>query len=183
MTAQAEKQFVYKDSNKMRKSGLLFLVLSPIFFLVFRKETFSALGPWEFPLIRLASWAFVVIALWMILFSADLTVIADKSTRTLQLRYGTLLRSTRSIPFDDIADIQVQKGVYTSSASKTSYRLVVVLKDGTLVPFRSYFTKDNYQYKGDAKNNKVAGDLREFITGTRHSDVPKVERAGVSLEI
>jgi hypothetical protein len=183
MTEQTENQFIYKAPNEMRKTGFLFLVVSPVFFLAFRKETFSGLGPWEFPLIRLASWAFVGIALWMILFSADLTVTADKSTRTLNLRYGTLLRSTKTIVFDDIADIQVQKGVYTSSASRTSYRLVVVLKDGRLVPFRNYFSKDNYKYKGDAINNKAAGDLREFITGKRHSDVPKVERAAASLEI
>ena len=177
MTTQDKNQFVYKDSNIMRWAGLLFLVLSPLFFLLFKNDSSSSIGAWFVVFEKLSPWLFLAISLMMILFSSNLTITADKSTRVLRLRYSFLLfRRTRDIPFDGIADIQSQEGVNTRRASTRGYRLVAVLKDGTMLPFRSYFTRHD-------NKKQAAVDLRFAVTGSRHSEVPKVESAGASLTI
>ena len=126
---------------------------------------------------KLSPWLFVAMSLLMVLFSANLTFTADKSARILYLRYGYLLfHRTAGIPFDDIADIQVQESVNNRRAEMRGYRLVAVLKDGRMLPFRSYFTRHD-------NKKQAAVDLRFAVTGSRHSDVPKVKSAGGSLTI
>jgi hypothetical protein len=176
MEPKDNNQFVYKDSNVMRWAGVLFLVLSPLFFLLFKKDSFSAIGDWTFVLERLGAWIFVAISLIMVLFSSNLTISADKSTRMLRLRYGSVFRRTKDVPFEDIADIQVQTSVFTSRARRIGYRLVAVLKNGTMLPFRSYFTRHD-------NKKQAAVDLRFAVIGSRHSEVPKVKSAGASLTI
>src|SRR6266496_300773 len=133
MDTKDNNQFTYKDSNIMRFAGLLFLVISPWFFLLLKSSN---------PVFGILNWLFLALSLMMILFSSNLTITADKSTRILYLRYSFLLfRRTKDIPFDDIADIQSQESVNTRKASTRGYRLVAVFKDRTILPFRSYFTR------------------------------------------
>ena len=177
MNTQNDHQFVYKDSNMMRWTGMLFLFVGLLFYFIFGNDPFFSSGGWMGVFDKLSPWLFVAISLLMVLFSANLTITADKSTRILQLRYSYLLfHQTKKIPFDDIADIQSQEGVNTRKAETRGYRLVAVLKDGRLLPFRSYFTRHE-------NKKQAAVDLRLAVTGSRHSDVPKVESAKGSLTI
>jgi hypothetical protein len=174
MNKQNENQFVYKESNIMRSMGLLFLVLSPLFFLLSAHDTFSYGG---IVLEKFGAWIFVTISIIMILFSSNLTITADKSIRMLHVRYSfVLFHRTRDIPFDDIADIQSQAGVNSRKASTRGYRLVAVMKDGTIFPFRNYFNRHD-------NKKQAAVNLRFAVTGSRHSDVPPVKSAGASLTI
>ncbi|MGC1375773.1 MAG: hypothetical protein WA821_06110 [Anaerolineales bacterium] len=183
MNKQNENQFVYKDSNAMRWAGLLFLFVGLLFYFIFGfvfgfgNDPFFSSSGWTGVFEKLIPWLFVAISLAMVLFSANLTITADKSTRVLQLRYGYLLfHRTANIPFDDIADIQSQAGVNERRAETRGYRLVAVLKNGTVVPFRSYFTRHD-------NKKQAAVDMRFAVTGSRHSDVPPVKSAGASLTI
>jgi hypothetical protein len=174
MNKQNENKSVYKDSNIMRFAGLLFLILSPIFFVFIARDSSSS---WTIVLDRWVPYIFGAIGLLMIVFSSDLIITADKSTQILHLRYSFLLfHRTKDIPFDDIADIQSQAGVNSRRASTRGYRLVAVMKDGRVLPFRCYFTRHD-------NKKQAAVDLRFAVTGSRHSDVPKVESAGASLTI
>jgi hypothetical protein len=164
-----ENRYTYKDMNFYRIGGPLFVVASPIFFLFDKK----------LPMFAFAGWAFVIFGVLATLFSSTLTATTDKSTRTLQLRHNYLLfRRTKNIPFDDIADIQAQqsRGETSQGTSANVYRIVVVLKDGTVIPFRSYFDRN-------ASKKKTALDLRQFVTGSRRSDVVKVEPPASTLSM
>jgi hypothetical protein len=177
MNAQDSDQFVYKDSNIMRWAGLLFLFVSLLFYFIFWNDSFFSSGGWIGVFEKLSPWLFIAISLLMVLFSANLTITADKSARISYFRYGYLLfHRTAGIPFDDIADIQSQESVINRRAETRGYRPVAVLKDGRMLPFRSYFTRHE-------NKKQAAVDLRLAVTGSRHSDVPKVKSAGASLTI
>ena len=131
------------------------------------------------------TWFMLAVGLIGILFSSDLTVIADKSLRTLQLRYRYLFfQRTKEIPFDDIADIQAHSAKgnieLPSNANelmgKPVSRLVAVLTDGTKVFFRRTYT----EY---IDNIEVASDLRFAVTGSRQSDVIKIKSTEYTLPI
>ncbi len=132
------------------------------------------------------AWFFLAASLLMILFSSDLTVTADKSSRMLRLHYKYLLfQRTKEIPFDDIADIQshsnkgnieLPSNEYINPASISGYRLVAVHKDGTIIPFRRLFTP--YDTKKEA-----TADLRFAVTGSRQSDVIKAKSTEYTLPI
>ena len=62
--------------------------------------------------------AFVVDGLTLLLFSADLIITADRSTRTLRLEYRYLLfRTGRKIAFDHFEDVHAE---YNRSHSQHS---------------------------------------------------------------
>ena len=181
MTEQTENQFIYKDKDTSRPRGLMLLVSSGVFLLLIKYNIFS-LGKMGF---EKFAWFFLVVGLLFILFSSNLTVIADKSSRKLQLRYRYLFfQRTKEIPFDDIADIQAHsdKGNLELPSNANAYvassgsKLVAVLKDGTLVAFRRTFTPY-------VNSKQAAIDLRFAVTGSRQSDVIKVKPTEYTLPI
>ena len=164
-----KNQLTYKDMNFFRIGGPIFVLVSPVFFSLDKK----------LPMFVLAGWGFLIFGVLATLFSSTLTVTADKSTRILQLRYSYLLfRQTKEIPFDDIVDIQsqVSRGESGTGHSTNVYRIVVVLYDGRIMPFRSYFTQD------DSKK-KIAAKFRLFIIGKQRSDVERVESPSATLSM
>ncbi|NOY99671.1 MAG: hypothetical protein GXP40_10805 [Chloroflexi bacterium] len=97
------------------------------------------------------------IGLIVFLTSSVLTVQADRITRTLTITRRSLLRrSTKSIPFGDIAAIQIGTSIDDEDGSRT-YRVEIVLQDGQVVPLRTYYTS------GLSGKEKQAQRLREFI--------------------
>jgi hypothetical protein len=180
-----DNQFIYKDKDTTRPRGLILLVSSGLFLLLIKYNVFS-LGDFMGSGIEKIWWFFLAASSLMILFSSGLTVIANKSSRILQLRYRyLLLQRTKDIPFDDIADIQSQSGsgsnklpsnLKTNSAGKSGSRLVAVLKDGTKIPFRRSFTPY-------VNNNEVAADLRFAVIGSRQPDIFKVKSPDFTLPI
>jgi hypothetical protein len=103
-----------------------------------------------------------LIALLLLFLPAVLTISADKSTRILTLRYGLLIpRSVKQIPFDEVNTIRVDSSTTRDQNSpnrqSTSYRLEVVKKDGTNIPFRAYYSGGFFLKQHDAEK------LRAFI--------------------
>ena len=169
MSNENNNQLVYKDRNAMRILSPLFILVSPVFFLFDKR----------LPMFMFAGWAFVIFGVFATFFSSNLIVTADRSTRTLQLQYRFLLfHRSRNIPFADIADIQAQQtmGETSRGYSATMYRLVAVLTDGTVIPFRNHFTQN-------AEQKKWASRFRLFITGKRHSNTEQVEPPSTILSI
>jgi len=100
--------------------------------------------------------------LCFILLSPVLTVTADRPTQTLTLHSKSLLTgSHREIPFSQIEAIQLDiHRVHRSSSSSNngpSYRTVVVLTNGQVVPFHKYYSN------GTMDKTKKIRKLREFI--------------------
>lgn len=182
MTEQTENQFVYKDTNIVRTNGLMSLVLSGVFLLLIKYNIFS-LGKMG---IEKFVWFFLAVGLLMILFSSDLTVTADKSSRILHLRYRyPFFQRTKEIPFDDVADIQSQSSSGNAELTlnpdenyvdRFGARLVAILKDGKKIFFRRSFTP-YVNYK------EVAADLRSAITGSRYSSSLKTKSTEYALPI
>lgn len=106
-----------------------------------------------------------VVGLLLLFLPTALTITADKATRTLTLRYGLFIpRSVKVMSFDEIKTIHVDAQTSRrhtkrggSSRRITSYRLQVVKKDDTIVPFRGYYS-DEFVLK-DLRAKK----LRAFI--------------------
>ncbi len=160
MDAKEVNRLVYQDTNRLWIIGPIFIFASLVFFLD-KKMPYFVLG----------GWGFVIFGVLVLLLSNNLTITADQSTRVLQLTYRFLLFCrTVNIPFDEIADIQAQvsRGSSSRGTSRKVLRLVAVLKNGKVVPFRSYFTQD-------AGKKKIAQRLRLFITGTDQSDIDQVK--------
>ena len=102
---------------------------------------------------------FVVVGLPFLLFSSILTIFADRNSRVLTLKYSSLLRrNSREISFDDIASVDVQSSISNDDGSTSyTYRVAVFLKDGNVVPLRSYYSS------GSRKKEERADQLRKFI--------------------
>ncbi len=88
-----------------------------------------------------------VLGLLALFLPAALTVNADRATRTLTLRYGLIIpRSVKQIPFDEIDTIRVDSSTHRDhdhlNRQSTTYRLELVKKDGTTLPFRAYYSGD-----------------------------------------
>jgi hypothetical protein len=102
-----------------------------------------------------------LIGLVIFLLSTTLTITADRTERKLILHYRSLLKeNTREILFSQIESIELEMNRHRSHSRRSSgptYRIVVVLKDGTVVPFHQYFSSGS----GD-KTHKVK-QLREYI--------------------
>ena len=104
-----------------------------------------------------------VIGLLLLFLPTALTITADKTTRTLTLRYGLFIpRSVKVLPFDEIRTIHVDSHTtrrHTKGSTRrvTSYRLQVVKQDGAIVPFRNSYSSD-FLF-----NDQRAKKLRAFI--------------------
>jgi hypothetical protein len=88
-----------------------------------------------------------ILGLLALLLPSALTISADRSARTLTLRYGLLIpRSVKQIPFDEINTIRVDSSTTRDHGSptrrSTTYRLEIVKKDGTIFPFRAFYSGD-----------------------------------------
>ncbi len=110
----------------------------------------------------------LVSGLVMLLLYPNLTIIADRPTRTLRLEYRYLLfRRTKNIPFDDIAAIRAEYSHHTDSDghSSSGYRLVADLIDGRTVPFRTSFggadPKDATRLQGFIRRSKGKAETPE----------------------
>ncbi len=168
MSKQAD-QLVLKDPARLRLFGGLFIVAGLVMVAIDRSTLY-----W-----MLFDGIFIAAGLVMELSSSSLLIVADRAARTLNLRYDFLLfHTSRSIPFDDIADIQalLSRGTFTRESSRRVYRLVAVLKDGRVMAFRRYFT-------GNAQQTQLARRLRLFITGQERSTMPAVPGPVATLSI
>lgn len=106
---------------------------------------------------------FAAIGVGFLLFSSVLTITANRMTRTLTLDYRSALRHTwKQVPFDEIAGINVERGVSGGKGGFT-YRLTLLRKDGQVIRFRSYSSSG---WKGKERH---ADQLREFL-GIRESN-------------
>jgi hypothetical protein len=115
-----------------------------------------------------------VIGLLLLFLPTALTITADKTARTLTLRYGLFIpRSEKEVPFDEIKTIHVdahtsRRHTKGSSASRrvTSYRLQLVKKDGTILPFRDYYSSDFFLKDQRAKKLRAFIGLEEAFDET-----------------
>ncbi len=104
------------------------------------------------------------VGLILLLTATVLTITADRTNGMLTLRYRSLLflGSKKEIPLSEIAAVQVEMSQSGSRSSRggssgPSYRIVVVRKDGQVVPFRSYYSG------GASGKQKKAAQLRAFL--------------------
>ena len=125
MDTQGNHQLVIRDSMLIwRIGGLIMAIISGV-------DVFYAHFFKNYDLI------FLIGSLGMVFLSANLTIIADRPTRTLRLEYRYLLfHNAKEIPFDDIESIHVKSSGGRSHSSAT-YRIIATLKNGKNVPFRS----------------------------------------------
>ena len=105
-----------------------------------------------------------MIGLVILLITRGLTITADRNTRILRLHYWSLYfwRTTREIPFDEIASIRVnsmQSGKGTGRQTR-SYRIEVGRKDESVVPFRTAYSGG---FLGSLRMQKNVDQLRAFI--------------------
>ncbi len=110
----------------------------------------------------------LVSGLVMLLLYPNLTIVADRPTRTLRLEYRYLLfRRTKNISFDDIAAIRAEYSHHTDGDghSSSGYRLVADLIDGRTVPFRTSFggadPKDATHLQGFIRRSKGKAETLE----------------------
>ena len=110
----------------------------------------------------------LVSGLVMLLLYPNLTIVADRPTRTLRLEYRYLLfRRTKRLDFDDIAAIRAEYSHHTDGDghSSSGYRLVAVLIDGRTVPFRTSFggadPKDATRLQGFIRRSKGKAETPE----------------------
>jgi len=160
----------------------MLLVSSGVFLLLIKVNIFS-LGKMGF---EKFVWFFLVVGLLFILFSSNLTIIADKPSRMLRLHYKYLLfQRTKEIPFDDIVDIQSQSGIGNNDlpprldkapVGQNGSRLVAILQNETKIPFRRTFTP-YVNYKD------VAADLRSAVIGSRYSSDIKTTSTKYTLPL
>jgi hypothetical protein len=105
-----------------------------------------------------------IIGLVILLLTRGLTITADRNTRILQLHYWSLyfLGATREIPFDEIATIRVDssQSLERSGHQTRSYRIEVVRRDNSIVPFRKYYSGGFFS---SMRKQKIVDQLRAFI--------------------
>lgn len=111
-----------------------------------------------------------LIGLAVLLFTSVLTITADRITRTLKLEYRSVLRRTiKQISFDEIEGINVVRSIAHSKGGRSyTYQVVAKLKDGKLVPFRSFSSS------GSKRKERMAIRLRNFIGVQEFDDAPPV---------
>jgi hypothetical protein len=98
---------------------------------------------------------FPAIGLAILLFASVVTITADRITRTLTLRYRSVLRqSQKEFLFDDITAIGVE---FVRSGNKRTYRVVLKGRDGNIIPLRSGSSS------GSASKHRLAAKLRDFM--------------------
>jgi hypothetical protein len=112
-----------------------------------------------------------ILGLLALFLPAALTISADPTSRTLTLRYGLVIpRSVKQIPFDEINTIRVDCSSTRDhdhpGRRSTSYRLELVKKDGTTLPFRSYYSGDFFMKQRRAEKLRTFIGLAETVDET-----------------
>jgi hypothetical protein len=112
-----------------------------------------------------------VLGLLALFLPSTLTVSADRATRILTLRYGLVIpRSVKQIPFDEIDTIRVDSSTTRNNDSptrrSTTYRLELVKKDGTNLPFRSFYSGDFLLKQRRAEKLRTFIGLAETVDET-----------------
>ncbi len=99
------------------------------------------------------------VGLALLLLSNSLTITADRRGRMLKLDYRSLVNhSAKQIPFDNIARIELQRSAsYSRGGTSYTYRVAAVLKDGSMVPFRSSYSS------GVGGKQKLANQINAFL--------------------
>lgn len=145
--------------------------------LIFFPTKILIFAPVELPIFKMVNPIALAAGVAMMLLYPNLTIIADRTTRTLRLEYRYLLFSdVRVIPFNDIENIHVQTNKTTRRGhTNTSRRIIATLKDGKIVPFRSSYGRvDAHQaarlqsfimYKTRAQLNQEAIQSGQAATG------------------
>ena len=147
MDEHTHNRLTFIDNRKTtRQRGLLLGTLGVAFFIltpmIARPNTNSQLAIFLIGLVLLGG------GVGMGLFVVDLTITADRTGRILRLDYHSPLKqNAREIPFDQIRLIYAEKTLTASGPRFRPrmyyvYRIVAVLRDGSLTPFRSAFKKD-----------------------------------------
>ena len=94
----------------------------------------------------------------LLLTGSVLTVRADRAAQTLTLDYRSVFKhNVKEYPFSQIEGIQLDISRSRSSNGGSGQRVVVVLKDGGMVPFRSYYSN------GMGGKHRTIKRLRDFI--------------------
>jgi hypothetical protein len=98
----------------------------------------------------------VSFGLFLLLRSTTLTVTADRTSSMLTLAYRSLvMRSKKEIPFSQVARIELE--LSGTRGRQPSYRIVVVCKDGQILPFHAYYSS------GTADKAKKVQQLQTFL--------------------
>ena len=100
------------------------------------------------------------VGLLFLIFTYALNVTADKQTGMLTLDYRSIFHhSVKEVPLNQIRSIHVDRSRTRSSkgGTSTTYRVEAILKNGEVVPFRSYHTGNLF------KHQKWANELRAFL--------------------
>lgn len=110
-----------------------------------------------------------------LLFPSIITVRVDRSLGVLTLAWRSLLRrKTREIPMSDILDVQVQSQVsYDEGRKSTTYRLVFLLKDGEVIPLRSFYSSGYLSKMAQAerlRNSIGLGETSPFAQATQEAE-------------
>ncbi len=122
--------------------GLVFLIIG----IVFVPSMLNGLDP----IVVLLVLATILIGLGLLSISSVLTITADRVTQVLTLDSRSLVKKhKREIPFSQIAAIELEmhstRAGSTSGDNQPTYRIVVVMKDGQSVPFRSTYTSGSFR--------------------------------------
>lgn len=116
---------------------------------------------------------FLAIGLAFLLFSSVLTITADRVTRSLTLKYrSVLLSSQKQYFFDEIVGIGVE--AVRGSKGGTNYRVVLKRTDGQLIPLRSSSST------GSSSKERLASKLCDF-TGIGAVDCSPAARTYAAL--
>lgn len=142
-----EPQLVIHDTPiALRFVGLVFAGIGAFIFFGSRSEAVFAL-------------LFVCIGAFMLVLTSNLTITADRLTRSLSLDYRSVLRhDLKQISFEEIAGIDVQQRIsHSRGRTRHTYRVAIRKTDGQLLPLRSYYSS------GSMDKQQLASQLSAFI--------------------
>jgi hypothetical protein len=98
----------------------------------------------------------ILAGLAILLFAPVLTVTADRLNQTLTISHRSPLRdNTRAFIFSQIDSIDLESSRESDGGS--TYRIVMALKNGEMVPFHSYFSSGSYGMR------RKVNRLRSFL--------------------
>lgn len=157
MSAKNNQQLVIRDSALIMWIVGAILAIGGGISLGFFPSKILIFFPSELQIFKIANPIMLVIGLVILLFYPHLTIIADRSTRTLRLEYRYLLfYRIRVIPFDEIKNVHIEKSWSSSHGSSISYRIAAKLTNGKTIPFR-------LSYSGENGKTRQAARLQAFI--------------------
>jgi len=110
---------------------------------------------------------FIGIGIAIIITSSNVTITADRMTRTLKMESRSIVRQKAiEVPFDDIIGINVERSMSAGRGARYTYRLMLLRKDGQVIPLQQYSSSG-----GGSKENRAL-KLREFLGIQESNRVP-----------